>query len=144
MSSSNQNNLIMPTAQEAEEARALLSNLNDEHIHIQTSNGVTFSLSTTAITGLKNLLLQIAQGNAISITPVRTELTTHQAAELLNVSRPYLIKLLEQGHIPYRKVGSHRRIPTQPLLEYKAREEEKANSALDEIVSLTEKLGLYD
>ncbi|TVQ44271.1 MAG: helix-turn-helix domain-containing protein [Gloeocapsa sp. DLM2.Bin57] len=82
--------------------------------------------------------------NAISITPVRAELTTHQAAELLNVSRPYLIKLLEQGHIPYRKVGSHRRIPTQPLLEYKAKEEEKANCALDEIVSLTEKLGLYD
>lgn len=95
MSSLSHHNLIIPTAQEAEEARILLSNLHDEQIHIQTESGVTFSLSATAITGLKNLLLQIAQGNAISITPISAELTTHQAAELLNVSRPYLIKLFK-------------------------------------------------
>ncbi|TVQ43710.1 MAG: hypothetical protein EA365_11870 [Gloeocapsa sp. DLM2.Bin57] len=97
MSSLSHHNLIIPTAQEAEEARTLLSNLHGEQIHIQTESGVTFSLSATAITGLKNLLLQINQGNAISITLISAELTTDKAAELLNVSRPYLITLLEQG-----------------------------------------------
>jgi len=61
-----------------------------------------------------------------------------------NVSRPYLIKLLEQNQIPYRKVGTHRRIPLQALMEYKAKEEEKVNRALDEMVSISENLGLYD
>lgn len=72
------------------------------------------------------------------------ELTTHQAAEILNVSHAYLIKLLKQGRILYRESGSQQIILTQSLLKYKAVEEEKANRALEEIVFISEKLGLYD
>lgn len=70
--------------------------------------------------------------------------TTHQAAEILNVSHAYLIKLLKQGRILYREAENQQIILTQSLLKYKAVEEEKANRALEEIVFISEKLGLYD
>jgi excisionase family DNA binding protein len=136
--------LIVPTPQDMELARDLLENLSDKPIEILSSTGATFSLPEKTLTGFKNLLSQIAKGNAVSVIGVSAELSTHQAAELLNVSRPYLIKLLALGVLPYRKVGSHRRIQLQPLLEYKAREDALANRALDEMVSISEELGLYD
>lgn len=144
MSSPRQNDLIMPTEQDAHWAQSLLASLKDEKVHLQTDSGATFSLPPNAINVLKDLLKEIAKGNSISITSVNAQLTTHQAADLLNVSRPYLIKLLDQNQIPYRKVGTHRRIPLQALMEYKAKEDEKVNRALDEMVSISENLGLYD
>jgi excisionase family DNA binding protein len=144
MASPRQNDLIMPTEQDAELALQLLASLKEEKVHLQTESGATFLLPPKALDILKDLLKQIAKGNAVSITPVNAELSTHQAAEFLNVSRPYLIKLLEQNQIPYHKVGSHRRIPLQALREYKTKEDEKANLALDEMVSISQKLGLYD
>jgi len=65
------------------------------------------------------ILKQIALGNAVSIAPLRKELTTYEAAEILNVSRPFVIGLLEKGKIPFRRVGTHRRIPLSALLECK-------------------------
>ena len=72
------------------------------------------------------------------------ELSTQQAANFLNVSRPYLIKLLESEEIPYRKVGKHRRILAKDLYEYKAEIDEKRSQSLDELTALTEELDLYD
>jgi len=92
---------------------------------------------------LIDILSQLSQGNAVTLVPVKAELSTQQAANLLNVSRPYLIKLLESGEIPYFKVGKHRRILAKDLYEYKAESDEKRSQSLDELTALTEELDLY-
>jgi excisionase family DNA binding protein len=71
-------------------------------------------------------------------------MTTQQAADFLNVSRPYLIKLLEQGEIPYIKVGSHRRIRFEDLMEYKQQRNSKRREGLKELTEFLQDEGFYD
>lgn len=88
------------------------------------------------------ILSEVAQGNGISVSPVDAELTTQQAAEYLNVSRPYLVSLLEAGKIPFRKVGTKRRVKLAALARYNAIEQERQRKALDELAAEAQKLGL--
>ncbi len=87
---------------------------------------------------------QLAQGQGVTLVPEDKELTTQQAADLLNVSRPYLVKLLEQRQIPYTKTGTHRRLRVADLVAYKARRDEERGEALAELTQLSEELGHYD
>lgn len=91
---------------------------------------------------LVELLAQMANGNAVTLLPVHTQLTTQQAADLLNVSRPFLIKLLEQQVIPYQMVGTHRRIAAQDLFAYRRQQEERSRRALAEMAAVDQELGL--
>lgn len=85
----------------------------------------------------------LAKGRGVQIIPKDVELTTQQAADALNVSRPYLITLLESGEIPYRRVGRHRRITFDALMEYKRHDDLKRRTAADELAQLSEELGVY-
>ncbi len=94
------------------------------------------------------VLLQVVQamasGKTISIIPQQQELTTQQAADFLNVSRPYLIKLLEQDEIPHIKVGSHRRVRFDDLMKYKEQRDMKRSQLLRQLIEMSEEASLYE
>ncbi len=93
---------------------------------------------------LRQAIELMASGHAISLVPLERELTTQEAADLLNVSRPYLVKLLEQTAIPYKIVGSHHRIRFEDLMAYKEQRDLLRHQSLRKITEISEEWGLYD
>jgi excisionase family DNA binding protein len=83
----------------------------------------------------------LASGQGVTVTPLNAMYTTQQAADFLNVSRPFLIKLLEEGKIHYEMVGTHRRVPFGDLVEYKRRDDQERRDAADELTRLGQELG---
>ncbi|MFZ4099828.1 MAG: helix-turn-helix domain-containing protein [Chlamydiia bacterium] len=102
----------------------------------------TIQLPSSAVRLLLQILNQMAVGNAVTLLPFHANLTTQQAADLLNVSRPFLIKILEKGEIPFTKVGSHRRVRAEDLLRYRAHLEQLKSKALDELVEEAQDLDM--
>lgn len=101
---------------------------------------ITFPFS--AIKLLLQILTQMAQGNAVTLIPIHAELTTQEAANLLNISRPFLIKMLDEGKIPFHKVGTHRRIRFLDLLHFKTQTEQTSQKALDELTKQAQELDM--
>lgn len=93
---------------------------------------------------LRDAVHALGQGVPVTIMPVHSQLTTQEAANILGVSRPHLVKLLDKEHIPYHKIGKHRRIRLDDLLVYKNRRDSKRRAALDKIKADSEELGLYE
>jgi excisionase family DNA binding protein len=102
----------------------------------------TIVIPAAAARLFKDILLQMSEGNEVTIMPRQVELTTQQAADLLNVSRPFLIGLLDGGKIPCRKVGTHRRISAKDVLSYKRAIEAASNRALDELAKQAQELNM--
>lgn len=95
-----------------------------------------------AVELIAQILAHMAEGNGVSIIPMQAMLTTQQAADMLNVSRPYLIKLLEDGKIPYTTVGRHRRVRLEDLLDYQRLDDARRRKAADDLTALGQELGL--
>lgn len=91
----------------------------------------------------REVLSIVAEGGTAAVVEVEHDLTTQAAADILGVSRPHLIKLLDQGEIPYYKVGSHRRLAVADVLNYKRQRDIDRRAALSELTALSQELGLY-
>lgn len=104
--------------------------------------GESVALPMPAVRLLAEILTQMAQGNAVTLIPIHAELTTQQAADLLNVSRPFLIKLLEQQRLPFRKVGKHRRIRFSDVLSFKQHSDEQRRTALERLAAEGQELNM--
>ncbi|MFC9690369.1 helix-turn-helix domain-containing protein [Kribbella sp. NPDC056951] len=103
----------------------------------------SLSLPRSAVELLARVLAHMAAGQGVSVVPAHAELTTQQAADLLNVSRPYLIGLLDTGDIEYRKVGKHRRVRADSLMNYKRKDDQERRAAVDELAELDQDMDLY-
>ena len=95
----------------------------------------TVSVPASALRLFLHLLTEMSQGNAVTLIPSHTELTTQQAAELLNVSRPYVVKLLEEGKIPFRTVGKYRRVRFNDVMAHKRKDDEARAKVLDQLTA---------
>lgn len=136
--------LPIPSPEAAEEAKRALRTLSPATrnsagiVHVRAGDEDAI-VPKAAFELLLEILGQMANGNAVTIVPVQAELTTQQAAEFLNVSRPFLIQLLEAGQVPYRKVGTHRRIRFEDLLAYKHADDVRRASVLEELAADAQK-----
>ena len=146
---------LVPTAHDALLALAssqalapLLSAGGAPSAHVQlTTNGMRaaeIDLPLPIVRLLLGALEEMAAGNAVTLLPIPAELTTRQAAELLRVSRPSLIKMLDACKLPYRKVGAHRRVRSEDALRCIQNERARRAQVMEELVAETERLGLYE
>ncbi len=113
-------------------------------LRIQSGGGSeeTISIPASAFQLLNTILGEMAKGHAMTVVPLHAELTTQQAADLLNVSRPYVIQLLENGSLPHRKVGSHRRVRLDDVMRYKRGTDEARQATLADLTAEAQALGL--
>jgi excisionase family DNA binding protein len=146
----NGNEVVTPTkadsAMAEESGRRLTTHLGDAgglRLEVKTdTTSEELVLPPPALRLLLRALTEMGQGNAVTLTPIRAELTTQQAADLLNVSRPHLVKLLDEGAIPSRKVGTHRRVQLEDLLAYKQDLHARRHATLDELQALSQDLDM--
>jgi excisionase family DNA binding protein len=99
-------------------------------------------LPTSALRLLVDILAELADGNAVKIVPVHAELTTQEAADLLNVSRPHLVKQLEDGALPFHWAGKHRRVRFSDLMQFKAARDLASEQAMAELARQAQALGM--
>lgn len=97
-------------------------------------------LPTSALRLLVDILAELADGNAVKVVPIHAELTTQEAADLLNVSRPHLVKLLEDGVLPFHKTGKHRRIRFADLMQFKVQRAQESEQAMQELANQAQEL----
>lgn len=109
---------------------------------VDEGNEVQLVVPRSAVELFARILAHMANGHGVSVVPAHAELTTQQAADLLNVSRPFLIGLLEAGEIEFRKVGTHRRVLAGSLMDYKHRDDVRRRGAADELAVLTQDMDL--
>ena len=127
-----------------ETSRVLASHLQDaDPVQLRIpEDETTLALPASAVRLLVNILEEMARGNAVTIIPVHAELTTQQAADMLNISRPSLIQLLEEKKLEYRRVGTHRRVGYEGLLKYKRQQETARRRVLAELAAYDQELGI--
>ena len=111
-------------------------------LRVQVDDGEMLRLPKAVNELLYHLLSEMAKGHAVTLAPLHAELTTQEAADYLNVSRPFLIKLLEQGKIAFHLVGTHRRVRFGDLEAFRKASEDERTAAMDELAAQAQELGM--
>jgi excisionase family DNA binding protein len=144
---------IAPSEEDSRIARESTKRLLKHQSHKHTVNVVLIEedgtqefveIPASAFRLFEEILMHMAKGTALTLTPYHHQMTTQAAADYLNVSRPYLIKLLEQQEISFHRVGRHRRIKFSDIQAYKLKIEESGKQALAELDEMTQSLGMDD
>lgn len=133
-------------AQEGQRALAafLATRLETQQIQIfdDKNQAHRVELPTSALRLLVDILAELAEGNAVKVVPVHAELTTQEAADMLNVSRPHLVKLLEEGALPFHRAGKHRRVRFAELMQFKAQRDQASEDAMAALAKQAQELGM--
>lgn len=143
---------IEPVAPDADSAKAArtLANLLPPNAEgaclslVDSATGVAAELPPAVINVLRQVLEHLGAGRTVSIIPAEAEFTPNEAADYLNVSRTFVLKLLDEGQLPFRRVGSHRRIRFGDLRDYEKRQRSQADEAMDALARINQELGLYE
>ena len=140
--------LLPPTEQEAKLAKesgrllaACIGKGSTAKLRIIDADG-EFEVPVGALRMLVDILGHMAQGHAVNLVPIHAELTTQEAADFLNVSRPFIVGLLEKNEVPYRKVGTHRRILFKDLLAYREQTMKQSKQLADDLTQQAQELGM--
>lgn len=138
-----------PSVREVELARtssrllaACLGDGDTARLRIHNGDEEPIEVPISALRMLVDILANMAEGRGVTIMPKDAELTTQMAADMLNVSRPYLVSLIEQGHIAFHKTGTHRRLKVSDVLKYKQQRDEESRAALDELATQAQDLNM--
>jgi excisionase family DNA binding protein len=125
-------------------AGVLTMRLETQHIQIfdDENQPHLVALPTSALRLLLGILAELAEGNAVKVVPVHAELTTQEAADMLNVSRPHLVKLLEEGWLPFHKTGKHRRVRFADLIQFKAQRDQASVDAMAQLAKQAQELAM--
>ena len=125
-------------------AAFLATRFETQHIQIfdDKNQAHRVKLPTSALRLLVDILAELADGNAVKVVPVHAELTTQEAADMLNVSRPHLVKLPEEGGLPFHKTGKHRRVRFADLMQFKSQRDQASEDAMAELAKQAQELAL--
>lgn len=142
----------VPSAAEQEMARTSARELNRVldrpsrlralSVTVPNQQAETIPVPPSALPVIVEVLSQLAQGRAVTVIPVNSELTTQQAADFIGVSRPHFVKLLKQKRLPFRRVGTHRRVKFADLQAFQSREQKDRQKVLDELTAESQRLSL--
>lgn len=142
----------LPTAHEAalaklcsqELAAVIETKLDVQSLALSSPDGQLkqVEIPVSALRLMVNILTELGEGNTVKLVPIHAELTTQEAADLLNVSRPTLIKLLDEGALPFHRTGNRRKVRFNDLRRYQSQLEARRLQALEELGQLDQELGL--
>lgn len=132
---------VLPPEESLDDLASLLP--GDGHAELVGPDGVGIPLPAAVYEVLHVVVVAMARGQAVTIAPHHQQLTTQEAADILGVSRPTFVKILDAGHVPYTKPGRHRRVLLRDVLAYQKERRVARQAALDELVELSEEDDLY-
>jgi excisionase family DNA binding protein len=136
---------VLPPVESLDALAEVLASLGAEPVTtLLGPGGEQLVLPPEVFEVLRGVVEAMAQGQAVTIAPVHQRLTTQEAADLLGVSRPTVVKLLESGEIPFEQPGRHRRVRLADVLAYRERSSSVRQAALDEMVEIADKAGMYE
>lgn len=135
---------VLPPEEPLDSLLALLTGAEASTTTITRSNGEHLVLPPELFAVLRDVVAAMAKGQAVTIAPVHQRLTTQEAASLLGISRPTLVKLLESGEIPFEQPGRHRRVRLADVLAYRAERSVQVRESLDRMVEIADETGMYE